>query len=254
MAADLNTPARPGLYGPGRTAIVGTWDATGRPTWRRETGGEGELPMPGRARTSEPLAWTRVSHVGQDRRPANQSQADQTALTLTARGPLPPLPCSTSYSTVWPSWRESKLPPTTEEWWKNTSPRSPRMNPKPRSETNFLTVPCGISATPSEKKRTNTADPAVSRRPVPQPAAERIRKRLFDARFLPFTGPHNQGLADKSQASDRYLQERLESSPPNHQQFQSAQARARLARHPFAVKFIRPAMGCQGQPRRRLGK
>ena len=69
----------------------------------------------------------------------------QTSRTDSARGPFGPLP--TSYSTTCPSLSSSIVTPWSAEWWKNRSlPRSPSMNPKPRSETNLLILPCGISA------------------------------------------------------------------------------------------------------------
>jgi len=75
--------------------------------------------------------------------------SSSTTRTFSARGPLGP--CPISYSTVWPTLIASIDVPCNAEWWKKMSSRSPAMKPKPLSVTNFLMVPCGMSATPSQQ-------------------------------------------------------------------------------------------------------
>ena len=56
--------------------------------------------------------------------------------------------------------------PSSALWWKNSSPRSPPMNPKPLSAITFLIVPCGML--PLLQKRENPdKPPSVHPEPVP---------------------------------------------------------------------------------------
>jgi len=66
-----------------------------------------------------------------------------TRLTFSARGPLGPEP--SLYVTACPTLSASMLVPSRALWWKNSSPRSPAMNPNPLSVISFVIVPCGIT-------------------------------------------------------------------------------------------------------------
>jgi hypothetical protein len=92
-----------------------------------------------------------------------------TTRTFSALGPLGLRP--SSYSTACPTPSASIEVPSNEEWWKDMSPRSPSMKPKPLSVSSFLIVPCGTPATPHNDKRTrNARKSSVSEPPSYAPA------------------------------------------------------------------------------------
>jgi hypothetical protein len=70
--------------------------------------------------------------------------------------------------------------PLTSEWWKNKSLRPDSTNPKPRSATNLLTLPCGIAASLEKHAATpllttkngSAAKQKKSRSPKPRRAAK----------------------------------------------------------------------------------
>lgn len=108
------------------------------------------------------LTWIQV-------RPISGGQRQQTCLrygyscgrTMDARDPLGP--DSDSNSTDCPTNNDSNGVSFTAETWKKRSfpLLSPAMNPKPRSATNFLIVPCCIAAILTQNIReTSTSDPS----------------------------------------------------------------------------------------------